>query len=392
MIIWIGYLCILLILLSLPFALPVIGDKMIVRDLGPPDAKIMLVGEAPGAEEEKHGVPFCGPAGAMLKQMLSHSGINFNDCYVTNVVNSRPPNNDFKYFYNTKLLEDSIQQLRNKIEAIKPSVVIPLGAEPLAAICNKYKISNWRGTWLSFRGINVLPTYHPSYILQVYGDHVIVELDFKKALTQKPADEPSMLIAPTLQQSLDWIVGVQSSCSRIAFDIETVGKHTRCIAFASDNTAVQRSLCIPFIKFASSNLSTVGGTMVTMSGSSQPGSYWSSSDEVIVIDAISNLFSDKRIQFVGHNSISFDEPILQDEFGLSIQNHYIDTMHAFHCLYSELPKGLDFLCSILTNYPNYWTEKDSNNDSSEWKYNCYDAIVTLDCSFIIEKELGDINV
>ena len=73
------------------------------RDIGPPDAKIVLIGEAPGEEEERAGIPFVGPAGSMLKQMLSHSGINYNQCYVTNVMDVRPPGNRFKYFYDGKI-------------------------------------------------------------------------------------------------------------------------------------------------------------------------------------------------------------------------------------------------------------------------------------------------
>ncbi len=72
---------------------------MLVQDIGPRDAKIMLIGEAPGAQEERSGKPFCGPSGTLLKMMLSHSGINFHRCYVTNVVNVRPPGNQFTHFY-----------------------------------------------------------------------------------------------------------------------------------------------------------------------------------------------------------------------------------------------------------------------------------------------------
>jgi len=109
------------------------------------------------------------------------------------------------------------------------------------------------------------------------------------------------------------------------------------------------------------------------------------------LDAIDKLFM-SGIEVVGQNSICFDEPLLRAEFGLGIKNHYMDTMHAFHCLYPEFPMSLNFLTSIYTDYPNYWSEKDTNNDLSEWKYNCMDSIVTLDVSYDIEKELKEVVV
>ncbi len=367
------------------------------RDIGPPDAKIVLIGEAPGEEEERAGIPFVGAAGSMLKQMLSHSGINYNQCFVTNVMSVRPPGNKFKYFYDGKMpsreLEDGWTRLRDKVAAVKPDVIIPLGREPLKALCNKNGIVDWRGTWLSFRGINVLPTYHPSYVLHVYKDHPIVEMDFVKAVTRKPADEPLMIVQPTLSTVIDYFNDIMLfnayDKQRVSFDIETVGKHIRCLAIAHSLGAV----CIPFIKFPSSELMkpAIGSKIVKLSGSGQVGSYWTPAEEVAVLDATSKLFM-SGIEVVGQNSICFDEPLLRYEFGLSIKNHYMDTMHAFHCLYPEFPMGLNFLTSIYTDHPNYWSEKDTNNDLSEWKYNCYDAIVTLDVSYDIEKELKEVVV
>lgn len=381
---------------------------MRVQDVGPIDADVMLIGEAPGETEERKGTPFRGRAGDMLKQMLSHAGIDYNRCYVTNIMDTRPPGNSFKYFYSgrqpTKQLEDAWQRLRDKVEAIKPKVVIPLGKEPLKALCNKNSIGDWRGTWLSFRGINVLPTYHPSYILRVYGEHPIVELDLKKAVSQKPAEEPEIILQPSIGTALSWLADNARTrdtsaaiCNRgrVSFDIETIGKHTRCIAIATKNLDKHiHAICIPFIKFASSDMAkpVTGSSIVKMQSSSGlAGSYWTANEEVAVLDSIDKLFR-SGIQVVGQNSISFDAPLIRQEFGLTIENHYLDTMHAWHVLYPELPKSLSFLCSVLTNYRNYWTEKDTNNDMQEWKYNAMDATVTLEASYPIEKELKEIEV
>jgi len=100
---------------------------MLCNDSGPFDAKIMIVGEAPGREEQRTGKPFVGSSGKLLKQMLLHSGIDYNKCYVTNVSNERPPGNNFSFFYDDKSRRNPSekllkmqQNLRKKIEEIKP--------------------------------------------------------------------------------------------------------------------------------------------------------------------------------------------------------------------------------------------------------------------------------
>lgn len=358
-------------------------------DIGPPDASIVLVGEAPGQHEERSGVPFSGPAGNLLKHMLAHAGIDFNECFVTNVMNVRPPNNDFKYFYEGALpkqtLLDAQQLLRNKIEGIRPKVVITLGSEPLKALCGKSSVTAYRGTWLSFRGINVMPTFHPSYVLRVFDAHPIVEHDLLKAVSQRPTNWPPCIVEPSLGDVLRWLDGCQK---RVAFDIETIERSIRCIGFADSRGGIS----IPFMRFASSDLTNPLGSKIvklpSASCSDSPSSYWSAEDEVRIIDAIQRLLQ-SGIEVVGHNSISFDAPFILREYGLTIKNHYLDTMHAWHTLYSEFPNGLDFVSSMLTNYPNYWTGKDGKNDLSEWLYNARDCIVTYDISHIIEQELKE---
>jgi DNA polymerase len=373
------------------------------QDIGPPDAKIVLIGEAPGEEEERYGVPFYhkAAAGSMLRNMLSHAGIDFNRCYVTNVMDVRPPGNKFKYFYDGKLpskeLEQGWQRLREKVEAIRPDVIIPLGKEPLKALCNKETIGDWRGTWLSFRGINVLPTYHPSYICRIYKDHPIMEMDLVKAVRDKPAEEPYIVLSPTIDKVTQWLHQAALRKQRVSFDIETVGRHVRCIAVALGTNVEPgdgpptTAICIPFIRFPSSELAKpfIGSSVVKLSTSGDGmSSYWTANEEVAVLDAIDKLFM-SGIEVVGQNSICFDEPLLRAEFGLGIANHYMDTMHAFHCLYPEFPMSLNFLTSIYTNYSNYWTEKDTSNDMSEWRYNSMDAVVTLEVSYKIEQELRE---
>jgi uracil-DNA glycosylase family 4 len=378
---------------------------MIVSDFGPTDADIMLVGEAPGKEEEACGRPFVGYSGKMLKQLLTHSGINFNACYVTNVVDVRPPGNRFSFFYVEKSrktpserLEKYWQVLRDKIERLQPKVVIPLGGEALRAIAGKRSISEWRGTPMTYKGVPVLPTYHPRYVMSQYNHHPIVELDLVKArkisLGTMPNDDDNvtLILKPTVQQVVEFLGTGDTAYPRVSFDIETLGKHVRCISVAKRMRSRYHALSIPFFQFPSSSFADVsaGDKMISFSGQGETGSsYWGKSDERIVLDALATLLADKEIEKVGQNSISFDGPLVEDEFGIYISNHHMDTMHAWHVVYPELPKSLSFLCSILTNYANYWTDRDNQNDMSHWRYNAMDGVVTLDVSYKIEDEMKD---
>lgn len=361
-------------------------------DLGPPDAKIVIVTDAPSVRDEQNGVLFSDSTGKLFKQMLSHSGLDFNSCYVTSVMFVRPPSNNFKYMYNgnmpSKQLEELWQNLRNKLDNIRPELIIVVGGEALRAVCNKVNINAYRGTWLKYKSAKVMPVYHPSYVMKVYSEHVVFEMDIAKAITRKPAIVPPIILKPTLSQVIKWIDSARKSGTYVAFDIESVKDTVRCIGFAVDKPQ-KSAIVIPFISFNTSNI-TVSANKTIVRPTDACGtasSYWSVEDEVSVLNVIDEFFRDKNVRFVGHNSISFDEPFLKREFGLTIENHFMDTMNAWHTLYSELPKGLDFLCSVFTDYHNYWTDKLAEDDISEWTYNAMDCIVTLECAIAINKEL-----
>ena len=236
--------------------------------------------------------------------------------------------------------------------------------------------------------------------MRQYSNHPIAELDLKKA---KIVSEIGLIIPtvnikirPSISDVVSWIDAAILLKKRVSFDIETIGKHVRCIGLAVKASlgtigSAREAIVIPFFSFSSSEMMSVSDDKKFISFSGTAGSsssYWSLHDEIIVLKKIAELFADKDVQKVGQNSISFDMPIIEDEFGIEITNHYMDTMHAFHVLYSELPKSLNFLVSILTNYPNYWTGKVTENDDSEWKYCAMDAITTLDISHEIEDDLA----
>ena len=378
---------------------------MIVQDSGPLDSKIFIVAESPGRTEEQSGRPFVGASGQLLKQMLQHSGIDFNSCFVTNVSPERPPNGKFMYFYEGKTHKEPSerllkwqQELRDKIERLKPNVVILLGAEALKAVTNKKGIEAWRGSIMTYKNVKLIATYHPAAVIRKYSFHPVVEMDLAKANKESQFpdvryDKYNIISKPSLTQALQWM----DECSnypRVGWDIETVGKHVRCVGLARGSSDNPEALVIPFIKFPSTDMVMPGTKNIIRIGnvSETMSSYWNEHDELLILNALDKIMSGKMIQKVGHNSISFDAPLILEEFKMETNNHSMDTMHAFHLLYSELPMGLKFLNTIMLNIPNYWTGKETVSDESEWHYNGLDAICTLLISYKLDEELHDADM
>jgi uracil-DNA glycosylase family 4 len=353
---------------------------------GPKDAKIAIVGEAPGATEEANGRPFCGASGQLLNEMLANAGICRRDCYITNVVKTRPPNNDFNIFYRDSkrnlpndVLLAAHTALHAELKVVRPNVIIALGNEALRALMGrKLSVENWRGSLLESPCGKVISTYHPAYILRAYEHRKIAELDLRRAASEQYT--PSLNIPPvhtTLNPSLEQCLAyLNSEPDLVAFDIETFGQNIRCIGFCSEKG---KAICIPFFKIRQTHI---------FSGAFECA--WSEADEKLILDAMERFLANPRIRKIAQN-FPFDATMLEREFGLEVRGLYMDTMVAFHCCYSELPKGLDFLCSIFTKYP-YYSDYSVMVDSSLWFYNCMDCIATFEVCLALEEEMKDLNV
>jgi uracil-DNA glycosylase family 4 len=145
----------------------------IVFGSGNEQAKVVFVGEGPGADEDEQGVPFVGRAGQLLTQMIDNTAakegipISRNDVYICNVVKCRPPEN------RTPLPDEMAtcgQFLYRQLTTIKPKAICALGATAMKALLNtKEGITKTRGQWHKWRDIPVMITYHPSYLLRQYN-------------------------------------------------------------------------------------------------------------------------------------------------------------------------------------------------------------------------------
>jgi len=144
--------------------------QTLVFSSGNPDARLMLIGEAPGHEEEKSLRPFVGPAGKKLDKILEAMGLDREDVYVTNLVKFRPAT-PRQTTNNRKPSPAEVAAfmpvIREEIRIVRPECIVALGATPLEALLQTDStVSSMRGSWHEFDGNPLRVTYHPSYLLQ----------------------------------------------------------------------------------------------------------------------------------------------------------------------------------------------------------------------------------
>jgi len=143
------------------------GRTQIVFGDGNPHADLMFIGEGPGQEEDRRGLPFVGRAGELLTQMIEKGlGIPRSEVYICNIVKCRPPNNRTP-------LDGEVAACRpfleGQIAAVRPKVIVALGKPAASALLGRnVAITKLRGTWHSFAGIPLMPTLHPAYVLRQY--------------------------------------------------------------------------------------------------------------------------------------------------------------------------------------------------------------------------------
>jgi uracil-DNA glycosylase family 4 len=140
------------------------GRKQIVFGVGNPNADLMFIGEAPGADEDAKGEPFVGRAGQLLTNMIKAMGLRREDVYIANIIKCRPPGNRTP---ERDECETCSPFLMRQIEAIKPKAIVALGAvaaKTLLAV--SAPMMELRGRWFDFRGTKLAVTYHPAFLLR----------------------------------------------------------------------------------------------------------------------------------------------------------------------------------------------------------------------------------
>ena len=164
------------------------GRNKLVFGTGNEHAKLVFVGEGPGADEDEQGIPFVGRAGQLLTQMIEGTAkkegipLERSDVYICNVVKCRPPENRTPQ---PDEMEICGQFLYRQLQAIRPKAICALGSTASKALLGtKEGVMKLRGKWQRWRDIPVMVTYHPSYLLRPYNQNAKKEAweDLKKVL------------------------------------------------------------------------------------------------------------------------------------------------------------------------------------------------------------------
>lgn len=316
--------------------------------------KIAIVGEAWGEAEALQRAPFVGPSGYLLTKMLEEAGIRRADCFLTNVFNFRPVNNDIETLCVSKTEDTSglpalrsgkyldrrylpeLARLRTELRDLSPNIVICAGGTATWAILGNTAISKLRGTvvsstWLG--GLKCLPVYHPAAILRDWSLRHVTVLDLRKAERESHYPEirrPKRIIyiEPSLQD-LEWYYENEiREATSLAVDIETRGRQITCIGFAPNPRS---ALVVPFDDPRRPN-----------------GCYWPDhSSERLAWEFVRRVLSGPQSKIL-QNAL-YDIHHLWRSYGLPTLGPIEDTMLIHHSLHPESEKGLGFLGSVYTN-------------------------------------------
>lgn len=375
-----------------------------VNARGPSGARIMIVGEAPGFEEEIKGEPFVGPSGDELRRQLREAGIDMDACYITNVCKYRPPGNDMSEWLTDKktsvktkgfvahngryahpLVMEGLNELWNEVWLVQPEVIVGFGNTPLWALAGHWGVSNWRGSELKIsrpsrnsetraeaRGskatdessppeldratFRFVPTLHPASVLRNWAARPQVIHDLKARVARRLQSgfvdpEYNFNIAPTYDEVMEYIDGCWDH--DVAADIETAGGTTLCLGLAR---SARSAICIPF--------RNAGGV------------YWHDDERRAILSALRHLAEHQRVRWIGQNW-NYDAQYFDEDFGWTRMADF-DTYVAQSVLFPGSERGLGYLSSMYCDHHVFWKE-----DAKDWgkvadfaslfRYNCLDV-------------------
>ena len=164
------------------------GRKNLVFGVGNPKARLVFVGEGPGAEEDNQGIPFVGAAGQLLTKMIAAMGYSRDEVYICNVVKCRPPGNRNP---EPDEIEACQPFLEAQLNAIRPSVIIALGKFAAQTLLRSdTPITRLRGQWREYVGIPLMPTFHPAYLLRNPAEKKPAWTDLQAVMARFPKPAP----------------------------------------------------------------------------------------------------------------------------------------------------------------------------------------------------------
>jgi uracil-DNA glycosylase family 4 len=398
-----------------------LDDPLWFGTSGPRDAKIVVVAEAWGYDENVSKLPLVGASGSEFTRILAEAGIDRDAVLLTNVCAARPPNNEFWQFFdgdsavrglypNADVLSE-MQRLHRQISLHERTLIIAMGNYALWALSNCCGVDTvpgsakrrpdgkpayapngimlWRGSMIhteedvcGFR-IPLLPIIHPAAILRQWDLRYITVHDLRARVPMAlggnwtNSNPPIFLAPPTYAQCISrldhWLRCCDNGPFRLDGDIETYRGVITCIGFAD---SPQFAMTIPFVKKVS-----------------QPDylldSYWTVEQEAQIVRRLQRLLTHPNLDLEGQNFL-YDTQYIHHHWGV-IPYANFDTMYAWHVCFPGTPKALDYLSSLFCRYHRYWKE-----DHKEWdlshgeitsllRYNAEDCVRTFEIGTTIRK-------
>lgn len=363
-----------------------------VPAIGPVPATYMLVGEAPGGDEEAKGVPFVGMAGQLLDRVLVRVGLPRSECFITNVCHYRPPGNKIEewlttvktkaernglshctdgYYHNDQVAE-GVQELLRDIDRVQPEVIVAFGNAALWALTGHWGIMSWRGSELWYGDSRLIPVIHPAAVLRDMTQRPSLIRDLRMRVMDKmdhPEDgrEPEWRFdvgstdavyraLRTLLWNLDQIPGPHW----ISNDVETRKGRIDCFGFG---WSPRDAVCVPLIN-------------------AQNESVWGDR-EAEVLDLSRRILTHPNARIIGQN-FNYDAQCYATDpaFGYRVPCAH-DTKVAQHVLLPGTDKDLVTLSAMYCTWHCYWKDdlQESNetlDDERRWRYNCRDCVVTYE--------------
>lgn len=401
---------------------------MLGHGVGPIPTRIMLVGEAWGEQEEHARQPFVGASGQELNRMLQEAGIMRSECYVTNVVNARPPNNYLGAWIATKkkditpahkllrdkyclpIVHEGYAALLAEIEMVQPNIIVAFGNFSMWALTGNWGILKWRGSLLqhnpyteviykipgsidrsatlkaamkeTFERPKVIPTIHPASVLREWSQRAVVLNDLrrvKRHMASRTYDNRpawQFKVRPTIADVSLYLFSLLNALNAdatnwdcwIDFDIETVGGHIDCIGLSHTRT---EAICIPFI------------TRGNREG------YWSAGEEAHIVWLLYKILTHPKVKIRWQNGL-YDAQYVYRHWHF-IPRGVQDTMISQHSMFAALPKGLSFLASMYADWYVYWKDEgkiaSGEPEEKRWTYNLQDCVYTREVGEVLTESL-----
>lgn len=361
-------------------------------------AIIAMVGEAPSDIELLKQEPFVGPAGSQFNRICAACRLARYQIYLTNACKAKLPKNNSDKLWTSKGYrhpdwKELQSRLIDELAKFPGKIIMLIGATPMKLLIDDSRfdsITKYRGSFYRAEdfphlkkklagkiiGLSFHPAYTMSYKQPIHFYTMIA--DFLKAL--KIIDNPELLNENTeikIQPTLDEVIkfyALTKTKEYVAFDIEATPEFITCFSLAIYHDDKIISMSIPFIN--------------------NQGNYWSVEEEIKVWHGLAEILNDSNIKKICQNGM-FDLMFILRTMNIKTDNFYFDTMLAQHRVYTELPKGLDYLVSAYTYYPYY---KDEGKQShlkiikdwpQYWTYNAKDSAYLLPIAEALITELEE---